>query len=86
MLFRSLFINGNGSVMFPLVGVNHGKFHVRQDPRTGTQVLYNANGQVVVDIVGNEIITESPNTLSATGEAPRSLTSVLDTIRHRLSR
>ena len=81
-----LFIKGNGTIMFPLVGVDHGKFHIRQDPNTGTQVLYNAKGHIVVDIVGNEIVTRSPSTLVAPSEPPLSLTSVLDSIRNRLAR
>ncbi len=81
-----LFIKGNGTIMFPLVGVDHGKFHIRHDPNTGDQILYNAQGQVVVDIVGSDIVTGSPNAFATASKPPLSLTSVLDTIRQRLTR
>ena len=81
-----LFIKGNGTVMFPLVGVDHGKFHIRQDPDRKTQILYDAKGQVVIDIIGNEIITGSPKTLITPSDSAISLTSVLETIRQRLTR
>ncbi len=81
-----LFIKGNGTVMFPLVGVDHGKFHIRDDPRTGKQILYDSLGDVVVDIIGNDIVTTSPHALATSGEQPRSLESVLNTIRNRLTR
>lgn len=81
-----LFIKGNGTVMFPLVGVDHGKFHIRHDPNTGDKILYDAKGQVVVDIVGSDIVTGSPNTFATASKPPLSLTSVLETIRQRLTR
>ena len=81
-----LFIKGNGTVMFPLVGVDHGKFHIRHDPNTETQILYDAQGRVVIDIIGNEIVTGSPKTLVTPSDSALSLTSVLETIRQRLAR
>ena len=67
------------------VMMDHGKFHIRHDPNTETQILYDAKGHVVVDIVGSDIVAGSPNTFATASKPPLSLTSVLDTIRQRLT-
>lgn len=39
-----LFITGNGRVLCPLVGITHGRYHVRADPATGRDYVARDNG------------------------------------------
>ena len=39
-----LFVENNGSQIVPLVGIMHGRFHVRQDQQSGQEVMTDNEG------------------------------------------
>ena len=87
-----LFIKGNGTVMFPIVGADQGIFSIQRDDATGEEHLYTAHGRLVVDIHGDELVTHSSHhiipdedrTLADTPLQPLSLNTMLADIRKRV--
>ena len=77
-----LFVKDNGSVMIPLVGVDHGMFSIRRDYATEQERLYTAHSEIVTAIQENEVVTHSLKALTNT--EPLSLQQVLSDIRRRL--
>jgi hypothetical protein len=51
-----LFVEHNNEQFVPLVGINHGRFHVQRDEQTGRDVVLNGEGEPVRDLtkVGHE--------------------------------
>jgi hypothetical protein len=45
-----LFVENNGEQFVPLVGINHGRFHVRTDKQTGRDIVTNGEDQPVGDV------------------------------------
>ena len=45
-----LFIEHNYEQFVPLVGINHGRFHVQHDDQTGRDVVFNGEGDPVRDL------------------------------------
>ena len=39
-----IFVQGNGSTIFPVVGGHQGLFQIRRDPASGRELVYNASG------------------------------------------
>src|SRR2546423_3545919 len=51
-----LFVEHNNDQFVPLVGINHGRFHVQRDEQTGRDIVVNGEGEPVRDVtkVGHE--------------------------------
>jgi hypothetical protein len=45
-----LFVEHNNEQFVPLVGINHGRFHVQRDEQTGRDVVLNGEGEPVRDV------------------------------------
>src|SRR6266446_6774623 len=45
-----LFVEHNNEQFVPLVGINHGRFHVQRDEQTGRDVILNGEGEPVRDL------------------------------------
>jgi hypothetical protein len=45
-----LFVENNGEQFVPLVGINHGRFHVRTDEQTGRDIVTNGEDEPVGDV------------------------------------
>jgi len=45
-----LFVENNGSQFIPLVGIKHGRFQVRHDEQTGTEVVLTHHGETLKDV------------------------------------
>lgn len=45
-----LFVEHNNDQFVPLVGINHGRFHVQHDERTGRDIVTNGDGEPVRDL------------------------------------
>src|SRR3984893_10582299 len=45
-----LFVEHNNEQFVPLVGINHGRFHVQRDEQTGRDVVFNGAGELVHDL------------------------------------
>jgi len=45
-----LFVEHNNDQFVPLVGINHGRFHVQHDNQTGRDVVFNGDGELVHDL------------------------------------
>src|ERR1700730_8050364 len=45
-----LFVEHNNEQFVPLVGINHGRFHVQHDDQTGRDVVFNGAGELVHDL------------------------------------
>ena len=45
-----LFVEHNNEQFVPLVGINHGRFHVQHDDQTGRDVVFNGDGELVRDL------------------------------------
>jgi hypothetical protein len=45
-----LFVEHNNEQFVPLVGINHGRFHVQRDDQTGRDIVVNDEGQPVRDL------------------------------------
>jgi len=45
-----LFVEHNNDQFIPLVGINHGRFHVRHDDQAGRDVVFNGDGELVHDL------------------------------------
>jgi hypothetical protein len=45
-----LFVEHNNDQFIPLVGINHGRFHVQHDDQTGRDVVFNGDGELVHDL------------------------------------
>jgi len=45
-----VFVAGNGSVIFPVVGGHQGIFQVRPDPQTGGSHVYDYSGRAIIDL------------------------------------
>jgi len=45
-----LFVEHNNEQFVPLVGINHGRFHVQHDDQTGRDVVFNGAGELVRDL------------------------------------
>jgi len=45
-----LFVEHNNEQFVPLVGINHGRFHVQHDDQTGRDVVFNGEGEPVRDL------------------------------------
>ena len=45
-----LFVRGNGGVVFPVVGGTAGVFQVTRDPRTGEDLVLDAEGRPLTDV------------------------------------
>src|SRR5436853_6362877 len=45
-----LFVEHNNDQFVPLVGINHGRFHVQRDEQTGRDVVLNGEGEPVRDV------------------------------------
>ena len=92
----TLFIKGNGTIMFPLVGVAQGQFRVHQDPDTKTEVLVASDGRLVIGIGKNDtVVTEpslhpqkhhgAPPRTQRRNSKPLSLSQFLNEVKDRLS-
>ena len=84
-----LFIKGNSSSMFPLVGATQGQFNVRHDHTGETAVLLDTHNRVITGIDSNNaIVTEESVTSHALGSqySPYTLTMFLDAITKQLRR
>ena len=75
-----VFINGNGTVMFPLVGGDQGIFQIRADPLSGVPRVHDYTGRAVTRLPGRVIISESSLPDEGLGE-PMSKTAFVDAIR-----
>ena len=62
-----VFVAGNGSVIFPVVGGHQGIFQIRPDPQTGRSNVYDYSGRPIIDLPA------SKGTLSNRGVAIKSL-------------
>ena len=67
-----LFVRGNGTVYFPLVGLMHGYFPIRRDVRTGTAQVLHANGQPLYS--EKELDPAAASTAVVHGPADQALT------------
>lgn len=45
-----LFVEHNFDQYVPLVGINHGRFHVQRDEQTGRDIVVNGEGEAVQDL------------------------------------
>jgi hypothetical protein len=45
-----LFVEHNGEQFVPLVGINHGRFHIQRDEQTGGDIVTNGEGEPVRDV------------------------------------
>src|SRR5881227_4386146 len=45
-----LFVEHNNEQFIPLVGINHGHFHVQRDEQTGRDIMMNGDGEPVRDL------------------------------------
>ncbi|HIB55185.1 MAG TPA: hypothetical protein EYG58_07080 [Nitrospirales bacterium] len=84
-----LFIKGNSSSMFPLVGAHQGQFQVRYDHVSKMDVLFNTHNHVITGIDSdNAIVTENSATSHALGSQypPYTLPMFLDDITKQLPR
>jgi len=45
-----LFVEHNNQQFVPLVGINHGHFHVQRDEQTGRDIMMNGDGEPVRDL------------------------------------
>jgi hypothetical protein len=45
-----LFVEHNNEQFVPLVGINHGHFHVQRDEQTGRDIMMNGDGEPVRDL------------------------------------
>jgi hypothetical protein len=45
-----LFVEHNNDQFVPLVGINHGRFHVQRDEQTGRDIVTNGEGEPVRDV------------------------------------
>lgn len=45
-----LFVEHNNDQFVPLVGINHGRFHVQRDDGTGRDIVFNGEGEPVRDL------------------------------------
>ncbi len=45
-----LFVENNGQQFVPLVGINHGRFHVKTDRQTGREIVTNGEDEPVGDV------------------------------------
>jgi hypothetical protein len=45
-----LFVEHNNEQFVPLVGINHGRFHVQRDQQTGRDIVLNSEGEAVRDL------------------------------------
>jgi hypothetical protein len=84
-----LFIKGNSSSMFPLVGAHQGQFQVRYDHVSKMDVLFNTHNHVITGIDSdNAIVTENSATSHTLGSQypPYTLPMFLDDITKQLPR
>jgi len=62
-----VFIAGNGSVIFPVVGGHQGIFQVRPDPQTGGSNVYDYGGRPIISLpaskgtLSNRDVKSSPS-------------------------
>src|SRR5207249_4154516 len=60
-----VFSEGNGSVVFPVVGGPQGLFQVNRDPSSGQELVFDAYGKPIPDSVMNEAFLTPPVALIA---------------------
>ena len=75
-----VFITGNGSLMFPLVGGHQGVFELRKDAASGASRVYDYAGRAVARISGGAVTT-SVERLDENPAEAISETSFVDAIR-----
>jgi hypothetical protein len=75
-----LFVVNNGSQFIPLVGIQHGRFHIQKDA-TGADVLTTAAEQPLTDV--NQLGADDESTL-AKGRRALSLDDFKATVRNRV--
>ena len=73
-----LFVEHNGTQFVPLVGIMHGRFHVKADAERGADVVTKNNGEAVTDLAqlgkedflkDNHATTNAPQTRGASLDA-----------------
>jgi len=75
-----LFVEHNGEQFVPLVGINHGRFHIKQNPETGREIITNGEDAPVRDV--KKFGREEESVTSAEAISPAEFKS---TIKQRLA-
>jgi hypothetical protein len=75
-----LFVAGNGRDVCPLVGVWQGRFRVRFDAQSGTEVVETNDGKPVVELAGGQ-----PRAARARAEVATAAPMTLDEFRQRIT-
>lgn len=78
-----VFVTGNGTVMFPLVGGDQGIFQIRGDPLSGVPRVHDYAGRAVTRLPDRAIISELSLQNEGPGE-PMSQTAFVDAIRAKV--
>ncbi len=78
-----VFMSGNGTVMFPLVGGDQGIFQIRGDPQSGLPRVHDYTGRAVVRLPGRVDLSEFSIQSEALSE-PMSQTAFVDAIRAKI--
>jgi hypothetical protein len=82
-----LFVEHNGSQFVPLVGIMHGRFHVKADAARGTDVVLKDSGAAVTDLaqLGKEDFLNDTHAPQARGETSLDAASFKSAIRAKLA-
>jgi hypothetical protein len=80
-----LFVAGNNRDVCPLVGVWQGRFRVRFDSASTTEVVDDNNGTPITHLVGRELI-RAPQAVGTSGPAPMTLDAFRQLIANELAR
>jgi hypothetical protein len=70
-----LFVEHNNEQFVPLVGINHGRFHVQRDEQTGRDVVLNGEGEPVRDLT--KIGRQEESVSAAEAISPEELKSAI---------
>lgn len=75
-----LFVENNGSQVIPLVGLMHGRFHVKRD-QAGQEVVTNSEDEPVKNVAR---LGENAQAAPSAGEANLTVTDFKAAVRHKL--
>ena len=78
-----VFISGNGTMMFPLVGGDQGIFQIRGDQLSGVPRIHDYKGRAVTRLPARAVLSESLLHDEGPGE-PMSQTAFVDAIRAKI--
>jgi hypothetical protein len=70
-----LFVEHNGEQFVPLVGINHGRFHVKNDKQTGREIVTNGEDEPVSDV--SKLGLEEESSTPAAALSPESFKAAI---------